>query len=217
MSLRTFVGTFLQLLVVGGLLNQIEDLVGQSSIGEWSSLKYHEKKLLKKVDFLQWKTDSSLHETKVMRRYHVTRREEYQKYNRIAGQIKKIANKLSLLDPRDPYRDTKTEDLLEKLYQMGVVNTKASLSLCDKVSVSSFCRRRLPIVMVRLKMAETVKAAVTYVEQGHIRVGPETVTDPAYLVTRKMEDYVTWVNGSSIKYKIAKYNDKLDDFDLLDL
>ncbi|TPX47331.1 hypothetical protein CcCBS67573_g10258 [Chytriomyces confervae] len=152
-----------------------------------------------------------------MRRYHVTRREEYQKYNRIAGQIKKIANKLSLLDPRDPYRDTKTEDLLEKLYQMGVVNTKASLSLCDKVSVSSFCRRRLPIVMVRLKMAETVKAAVTYVEQGHIRVGPETVTDPAYLVTRKMEDYVTWVNGSSIKYKIAKYNDKLDDFDLLDL
>jgi U3 small nucleolar ribonucleoprotein protein IMP3 len=38
--------------------------------------------------------------------------------------------------------------------------------------------------MVRLKMAETVKSAVTYIEQGHIRVGPETITDPAFLVTR---------------------------------
>ncbi|KAJ3023081.1 UNVERIFIED_CONTAM: hypothetical protein HDU68_008808 [Siphonaria sp. JEL0065] len=182
-----------------------------------SSLKYHEKKLLKKVDFLQWKSDQSLHETQVMRRYHVPKREEYQKYNKIAGQIKRIANKLSLLDPRDPYRDTKTDDLLEKLYQMGIITAKKTLSQCDKVTVASFCRRRLPIVMVRLKMAETVKSAVTYVEQGHIRVGPETITDPAYLVTRKMEDYVTWVNGSSIKRKIAKFNDKLDDFDLLDL
>ena len=38
--------------------------------------------------------------------------------------------------------------------------------------------------MCRLKMAETVKEAVTFIEQGHIRVGPETITDPAYLVTR---------------------------------
>ena len=45
-------------------------------------------------------------------------------------------------------------------------------------------RRRLPIVMCRLKMAETVKEAITFVEQGHVRVGPETITDPAYLVTR---------------------------------
>ena len=37
---------------------------------------------------------------------------------------------------------------------------------------------------VRLKMAQTVKEAVKLVEQGHIRVGPEVVTDPAFLVTR---------------------------------
>jgi len=63
--------------------------------------------------------------------------------------------------------------------------------------------------MVRLKMAETVKEAVTFVEQGHIRVGPEVVTDPAFLVTRSMEDFVTWVDTSKIKRKILKYNDKV--------
>jgi singapore isolate B (sub-type 7) whole genome shotgun sequence assembly, scaffold_1 len=48
-----------------------------------------------------------------------------------------------------------------------------------------------------------------------VRVGTDLVTDPAYLVTRTMEDYVTWVDTSKIKKHIMKYNDKLDDFDLL--
>lgn len=53
-----------------------------------------------------------------------------------------------------------------------------------KVTVSAFCRRRLSVIMTKLRMAENVKAAVTLIEQGHVRVGPEVVTDPAYLVTR---------------------------------
>ncbi|KAJ1798446.1 U3 small nucleolar ribonucleoprotein imp3, partial [Coemansia sp. RSA 2399] len=57
--------------------------------------------------------------------------------------------------------------------------------------------------------------AVRLIEHGHVRVGPDTVTDPAFLVTRNMEDFVTWVDTSKIKRKILKYNDKLDDFDLL--
>ena len=95
---------------------------------------------------------------------------------------------------------------------MGIISAKKTLSQCDKVTVASFCRRRLPIVMVRMKMAETVKEAVTLVEQGHIRVGPETITDPAYLVTRNMEDYCTWVDTSKIKRKIMKYNDKVTEY-----
>ncbi len=122
---------------------------------------------------------------------------------------------ISLLDPKDPFRDTKTDLLLDKLFKMGIINTKSSLSQCEKVTVSAFCRRRLPVVMVRLKMAETLQSAVTYVEQGHIRVGPNTVTDPAFLVSRNLEDYVTWVDSSKIKQKILRYNDTLDDFDLL--
>ena len=57
--------------------------------------------------------------------------------------------------------------------------------------------------------------AVSIVEQGHIRCGPEVVTDPTFLVSRQMEDYVTWVDTSRIKRTVMKYNDKLDDFDLL--
>lgn len=64
-------------------------------------------------------------------------------------------------------------------------------------------------------MAETVQAATKMVEQGHVRVGTETVTDSAYLVTRTTEDFVTWSVGSKIKRNIMKYRDQLDDFELL--
>ena len=63
--------------------------------------------------------------------------------------------------------------------------------------------------MVKMKMAETVKQAVTYVEQGQVRVGPNVMTDSAFLVTRNMESYVTWVDNSKIKTKIMKYHDKV--------
>jgi U3 small nucleolar ribonucleoprotein protein IMP3 len=76
--------------------------------------------------------------------------------------------------------------------------------------------------------------------KGHIRVGDTVIKDPAYLVfgpfsssfqggdevivlffcsqvTRPLEDFVTWVDSSKIKQTIAKYNDKLDDYDLLGL
>ena len=99
---------------------------------------------------------------------------------------------------------------------MGVITSRQGLSAAEKVNVSAFCRRRLPVIMHKLKMAETVKEAVMFIEQGHVRVGIETITDPAFHVTRVMEDHVTWVKGSSIRKKILKYNDKYDDFDLIE-
>lgn len=151
-----------------------------------------------------------------MRRYHITNRDDYKKYNYICGMVTAIVSTLKKLDAKDATRIDLTDKILDKLYDMGVISTKKSLVQLEKLSTASFCRRRLAVVMVRLKMAETLREAVTFIEQGHVRVGPDTVTDSAFLVTRSMEDFVTWVDTSKIKRKVLKYNDKLDDFDLLE-
>lgn len=67
---------------------------------------------------------------------------------------------------------------------MGLITKKNNFELCSKVTASCFCRRRLPVIMVRSKMVQTLKAATTYIEQGHVRVGPQLVKDPAFLVAR---------------------------------
>ena len=57
-------------------------------------LKYHEKKLLKKVDFIHWpEVDNSLHENKIMRRYHVEKREHYTIYNKLSREVWMIYKK----------------------------------------------------------------------------------------------------------------------------
>ena len=175
-------------------------------------LKFHEKKLLKKVDFISWKSDNNIREVKILRKYHIQKREDYTKYNKVCGMVKSLATKIKRLDA-DPFRVEATEQLLQKLYSLGLITTKKNLSLCDKLSASALCRRRLPVVMVRLRMAQAIKDAVKYVEQGHVRVGPEVIKDPAFLVTRNMEDFVTWTDTSKIRKHVMEYNNLRDDFD----
>lgn len=90
-----------------------------------------------------------------------------------------------MLPAQDPFRSRMEGQMLSKLYDMGVLNSTAKLSdIENKLTVAAFCRRRLAVYMCMSKMAETVSAAVKFIEQGHVRVGPDTVTDPAFLVTR---------------------------------
>lgn len=177
-------------------------------------LKYHEQKLLKKVDFISWEVDNNLHEVKVMRKYHIQKREDYTKYNKLSRHVRTLANKIKELDIKDPFRTQSTLQMLDKLYTLGIIPTKKNLALCDDVNASSFCRRRLPVVMVRLKMAQKVETAVRFVEQGHVRVGPELIMDPAFLVNRNIEDFVTWTDTSKIKAHVMEYNEMRDDFDM---
>ncbi|KAI3970753.1 hypothetical protein MKX01_024400 [Papaver californicum] len=178
-------------------------------------LKFHEQKLLKKTDFNVFKREHGHRETQVTRKYNLTGRDDYKKYNGMCRMVQKLVNILKQMNPKDPYRIEMSDRLLEKLYNMGVIPTRKSLALCDKLSVSSFSRRRLATVLTHLKFAEHLREAVTFIEQGHIRVGPETVTDPAFLVTRNMEDLITWVDTSKIKTKVLDYNDQRDDYDAM--
>lgn len=129
-------------------------------------LKFHEQKLLKKVDFLNWKNEKNLHEINVLRRYHIQDREDYTRYNKVCGLITSLVSKLKLLPSNDSFRMQTTEQLLDKLYNLGLINSKQSIQICEKLPVSAFCRRRLPIILQELKFAETNKEAVTFIEQG---------------------------------------------------
>ena len=184
-------------------------------------LAYHERKLLRKVDFVSYKSDGRDHRSaSVRRRYHLNDPLDYSKYNTICGSLRQLAHKLADLDPADPFRLETEVALLEKLHQIGIIKQSrsqgAGLSAVEKeVTVSSFCRRRLGVLMVRIGMVELVNAAHKFIEQGHVRVGTDVVTDPAYLVTRGREDFITWVDGSKIKRRVERYQGREDDFDLL--
>ena len=124
-----------------------------------------------------------------MRRYGIQGRDDYRKYNQLCGSLRQLAHRIANLDPTDPFRRKQEDMLLEKLFDMGILGTggggRGKLSDIEhKVTVSAFARRRLPVVMTRLRMADHIQGAIKMIEQGHVRVGTDVVTDPAYLVTR---------------------------------
>jgi U3 small nucleolar ribonucleoprotein protein IMP3 len=152
-------------------------------------LKHHEQKLLRKVDFVNYPSDDQHRAAEVIRKYSLSNPTDYSSYNRLAGKLRHLAHRIALLPPEFPFRRKQEDLLLEKLHDMGLLGVggrgKGKLSDVErKITVSAFCRRRLGVVMTRLRMSETVSAANKFIEQGHVRVGTEVVTDSAFLVTR---------------------------------
>lgn len=141
------------------------------------------------VDFNTYKSDADHREASVMRRYAIQGRDDYRKYNQLCGSLRQLAHRLANLDPADPFRRKHEDLLLEKMFDMGILGTggggRGKLSDIEhKLTVSAFARRRLPVVMTRLRMADHIQGAIKMIEQGHVRVGTDVITDPAYLVTR---------------------------------
>ncbi|KAA6375422.1 MAG: putative U3 small nucleolar ribonucleoprotein IMP3 [Streblomastix strix] len=178
-------------------------------------LKYHEKKLLKKVKFPAAFRGSVLRENKILRKYLIQNRDEYTQFNKLSGLISSFVTRLRRLGENDAVRIDLTAALLEKCYNLGVIKSKKNLALVEQIPASVFAQRRLSVMMVTSKMAQTNKEAVTFIEQGHVRVGLNIIHDPAFIVTRAMEDQITWADKSSIKKKVEDFNDKIDDFDAL--
>ena len=126
-------------------------------------LKWHEQKLLKKVNFGYWKNDDQLKEWQIVQRYRITR-EEYWRYNRLVRETNKLVYELMKLEQNDEYRVKTTQEILDKLYNMALIHEKKNLNSVNKLTVAGFCRRRLPVVLVRLNMAENLKEAISLVE-----------------------------------------------------
>lgn len=60
----------------GGVSTHVAFTTGRKMVRK---LKFHEKKLLKKVDFISWKADNNVREIQIIKKYHLQKREDYTK------------------------------------------------------------------------------------------------------------------------------------------
>lgn len=180
-------------------------------------LKHHEQKLLKKTSLYDWKDSRNVLDNSLMHKYGVTNRQELITYRRTVSTIHKLVGKLLDLPPDNEVRIEITRKVAQKLYEMGVCDVpEASLEELKNTRASMFMARRLPCILFKLNMSQKMEDAVAFVKQGHVRVGPNVVVNPAFHVSRAHEDFVTWTRNSAIRRKIMKYSDTLDNFDLME-
>lgn len=138
-------------------------------------------------------------------------------YQRIANQVNETIKSIKELNDKEhlEFKKQQFEILSNKLYEMGVLDSLNELESKSRINVERFCRRRLSYMVKVLHLAETVNSANEYITHGHIRVGPEIVKDPAFIVSRGLEDFITWSNTSKIKHTIKRFNEEYDDYEML--
>lgn len=134
------------------------------------------------------------------------------RYNKLVREIKVLAEKIHGLPVNDPFKSRSSDELLSKLFDFGLISTKR-LKKISKLSVKSFCRRRIAVFMLNSGMFNgPLSIAVKYIMDGHVRVGPKTIRDPAFIVSRGQEDFLSW----SPEFKSSKIDSYHEGSDLRD-
>lgn len=88
----------------------------------------------------------------------------------------------------------------------STINTQSRLLIIGSFVASQEHASLTAVVRVSLSLSLSVECRFFLCRSLH---------EKQFLVTRSMEDFVTWVDGSKIKRAIKTYEDKVDDFDLL--
>ncbi|EPR79714.1 S4-like ribosomal protein [Spraguea lophii 42_110] len=169
-------------------------------------LRYHEQRLLRKLNFTNWPI-SNAHEQQTLSKYYIEHKETYYHYKKLVSLIKKISTQIVL---QNKNKAPITNTLINRLYNLNLIKNKKLVD-CHKIQISNFCERRLPVVLLRNKMVQNLKDAVRYVQQGHVKIGNNIIRDDNYLVDGNTEAIVQW-NKGKIKSTIDKYNDEEDDY-----
>lgn len=174
-------------------------------------LKYHEQRLLRKTNFIEWQGDKTPIEQTICSKYYISDLNIFYKYSNLVKQIRLTAKNISKMKNEEK-KILYTKRLTKNLFNLGVIS-KPSLLQASKIGIEDFCKRRLHYIIFQLRMVQNMKDSVRFIEQGHIVIGHQTVFDPNLLINSGMEGFIKWNDSSKIKKTIDRIENEYDDYE----
>lgn len=90
------------------------------------------------------------------------------------------------------------EQLLTKLYKLGLVEKDATLANVLALTIDDVMEKRLQTIVYKKSLAMSVKHARQLIFHGHILVSGKKVTSPSYIVLQEEVGNVTYSSKSSL-------------------
>ena len=146
-----------------------------------------------------WIKDRLLKEIELVGRYGLKNKKELWKAETLARKLRHRARNLLAL-PEDE-RVEAQRVLLEKLYEMGLVERDAGLDDILGITAEHVLERRLQTIVYRKGLAKTIYQARQLIVHGHIAINGRRVTSPGYLVSRSEENLIDYAPGSPFREK----------------
>jgi len=141
-----------------------------------------------------WDKERMDKEDQLMKVFGLRRKREIWKAESILRSFRRRARNLAAK------RDKEEEKvLLDKLHKMGLLGKNAGLDDVLSLMVENLLERRLQTVVLKKNMANTPKQARQLITHGHIAIEGRRTIYPSFIVTRDLEDKISFYKGSSIK------------------
>ena len=137
-----------------------------------------------------WDKKRIVKESKIMREYGLKAKRELWRFETIIKGKKHNARTLLALPIET--RTEKEKELFENLYNLGILDSKATLDDVLGLTLESILERRLQTVDLRKGLAITAHQARQFITHGHISVNKKKVSSPGYLVKRNEEDMIEY-------------------------
>jgi len=129
-----------------------------------------------------WQKDRLIEELRLVGEYGLRNKRELWKYKTMLSYYRRRARKLLALPPE--VRKTEEQQLINRLYKLGILDENATLDDILGLTVEDFLKRRLQTVVYEKGLARTIHQARQMVVHRHIIVNGRIINSPGYLVKR---------------------------------
>jgi small subunit ribosomal protein S4 len=156
------------------------------------------KKQRKKYDTprFPWRTDIMQEELKLLGQYGLRNKHELWRHETMLSKFRGTARSLIGKTPEE--RKKMEDELLARLKRLGVLNETAVLDDVLDLTIEGILERRLQTIVLRKGLAKTAQQARQLITHGHIAIGDQRVTIPAYIVTKPEESQIAYAVQSSL-------------------
>jgi len=135
-------------------------------------------------------------EKELMKKYGLRRKREIWRAEAILRNFRRRARELAAKKDKEAEKI-----LLDKLYRLGLLEKNATLDDVLSLTVEDILERRLQTMVFKKNLANTPRHARQLIVHGHIAVDGRRTIYPSFLVTRELEDKISFYKDSPLAKK----------------
>jgi len=143
-----------------------------------------------------WQKERIADEKKLLKEYGLKNKKEIWRMETL---LKKFKDQVKALASRvDEQSRLEEKQLVNRLISLGLLTQGAPLDTVLSLELKDVLERRLQTLLVKKRLARTMRQARQFITHGHVLVNKKKVTFPSYIVNLKEESLIEFVPTSTL-------------------
>ena len=143
-----------------------------------------------------WQMKRIKEESQLRRSYGYKNKKEIWKVQSTLRDFRAQARRLIPL--KDMQAELEKKQLISKLVALGIIKEGSHIEDILALDIRDLLERRLQTILLKKKMANSIKQARQFITHGHVKVGENKITSPSYLVKLSEENQISFSENSSL-------------------